>query len=46
MKDTAKLPAPDPIAQQHSDQLLQLIFQTIEDRNGWLSFAEFMQMAL
>ncbi|MBN45648.1 MULTISPECIES: class I SAM-dependent methyltransferase [unclassified Methylophaga] len=46
MKHTAKLPAPDPIAQQHSDQLLQLIFQTIEDRNGWLSFAEFMQMAL
>lgn len=46
MKYTAKLPAPDPIAQQHSDQLLQLIFQTIEDRNGWLSFAEFMQMAL
>lgn len=46
MKYTAKLPAPDPIAQQHSDQLLQLIFQTIADRNGWLSFAEFMQMAL
>ncbi|AFI83192.1 class I SAM-dependent methyltransferase [Methylophaga nitratireducenticrescens] len=46
MKHTAKLPAPDPIAQQHSDQLLQLIFQTIEARNGWLSFAEFMQMAL
>lgn len=46
MKDTAKLPAPDPIAQQHSDQLLQLIFQTIENHNGWLSFADFMQMAL
>lgn len=46
MKHTAKLPAPDPIAQQHSDQLLQLIFQTVEARNGWLSFAEFMQMAL
>lgn len=46
MKHIAKLPAPDPIAQQHSDQLLQLIFQTIEDHNGWLSFAEFMQMAL
>lgn len=46
MKHTAKLPAPDPIAQQHSDKLLQLIFQTIEDHHGWLSFAEFMQMAL
>lgn len=46
MKHIAKLPAPDPIAQQHSDQLLQLIFQTIENHNGWLSFADFMQMAL
>lgn len=46
MKHTAKLPAPDPIAQQHSDQLLKLIFQTIENHNGWLSFADFMQMAL
>lgn len=46
MKHTAKLPAPDPIAQQHSDKLLQLIFQTIKNHRGWLSFAEFMQMAL
>ena len=46
MKHIAKLPAPDPIAQQHSDQLLQQIFQTIENHNGWLSFAEFMQLAL
>lgn len=46
MKHTTKLPAPDPIAQQHSDQLLQLILQSIEDHHGWLSFAEFMQMAL
>lgn len=46
MKHIAKLPAPDPIAQQHSDQLLRLIFQTIENHNGWLSFADFMQMAL
>ncbi|THK41552.1 SAM-dependent methyltransferase [Methylophaga sp. SB9B] len=46
MKHTATLPVPDPIAQQHSAQLLQLIYQTIEDRNGWLSFAEFMQLAL
>lgn len=46
MKHTAKLPAPDPIAQQHSDKLLQLIVQTIKNHHGWLSFAEFMQMAL
>lgn len=46
MKHTDKLPVPDPIAQQHSDKLLQLIFQTIEDHHGWLSFAKFMQMAL
>ncbi|WP_417550564.1 class I SAM-dependent methyltransferase [Methylophaga sp.] len=46
MKHIAKLPAPDPKAQQHSDQLLRLIFQTIENHNGWLSFADFMQMAL
>lgn len=46
MKQTAKLPTPDPIAQQHSDTLLQQIIQTIEQRNNWLSFADFMQMAL
>lgn len=46
MKQTAKLPTPDPIAQQHSDTLLQQIIQTIEQHNNWLSFADFMQMAL
>ena len=46
MKPIAKLPTPDPIAQQHSDALLQQIIQTIEQHNNWLSFADFMQMAL
>lgn len=46
MKHTAKLPAPDPLAQQLSDRLLQRIFKTIKHQNDWLSFAEFMQLAL
>ncbi len=41
-----KLPAPDPIAQQHSEQLLALIKQKIVDAGGKISFAEYMHYCL
>lgn len=46
MKHTANLPVPDPNAQDYSDRLLQLVIETIDMHDGWLSFAEFMQLAL
>lgn len=36
----------DPIAQQHSDQLLALIKQEITNQGGSISFAAYMQMCL
>jgi len=41
-----KLPVPDPIAQQHSDQLLALIKQKIVDSGGRINFADYMQLCL
>jgi len=41
-----KLPVPDPIAQQHSDQLLALIKQKIADAGGRINFADYMQLCL
>jgi len=41
-----KLPAPDPIAQQHSEQLLTLIKQKIVDAGGKISFAQYMHYCL
>lgn len=41
-----KLPAPDPIAQQHSEQLLMLIKQKTALANGKISFADYMQLCL
>ncbi|NOQ81979.1 MAG: SAM-dependent methyltransferase [Methylophaga sp.] len=41
-----KLPVPDPIAQQYSEQLLALIKQKIVDAGGKISFAEYMQHCL
>jgi len=40
------LPAPDQDAQLRSQQLAQIIQQTIQKSQGWISFADFMQMAL
>ncbi|PKO47206.1 MAG: hypothetical protein CVU29_03355 [Betaproteobacteria bacterium HGW-Betaproteobacteria-22] len=40
------LPIPNTQAQAHSLQLAQLIKNKIVDCGGWLSFADFMQMAL
>ena len=42
----ALLPIPSPNDQVLSQQLAHLIQQKIKDNNGWISFAEFMQMAL
>ena len=43
---TNKLPVPDPIAQQHSDQLLASIKQKIAAAGGKITFAEYMQHCL
>lgn len=40
------MPALDQAAQQQSQQLLAQIQQRIHQQGGWLSFADFMQMAL
>jgi SAM-dependent MidA family methyltransferase len=40
------LPIPSPEAQAQSAQLAELIQQKIAQANGWISFAEFMHMAL
>jgi len=43
---TTKLPAPDPIAQQHSDRLQQIIKEAIAKQGGKITFAEYMQHCL
>ncbi len=40
------LPAPSAEAQKHSQQLISLIQKTIKEQKGWISFAEFMHLAL
>lgn len=40
------LPKPTIEAKKHSEKLVALIQKRIVDAGGWLSFAEFMQMAL
>lgn len=40
------LPIPNDEAQAHSHQLALLIQEKINQNDGWLSFADFMQMAL
>ena len=41
-----KLPAPDTVAQLHSEQLLTLIQQRIAKAGGKISFADYMQLCL
>ena len=41
-----RLPSPDADALLRSQQLAQIIQQKIQKYNGWISFAEFMHMAL
>lgn len=40
------LPIPDAIASAQSQELAALIRQEISQRGGWISFADYMQMAL
>jgi len=40
------LPLPSPQALHHSQQLVRLIVQTIEESGGWITFARFMELAL
>lgn len=42
----SQLPAPDEAALAHSTRLTQHIRQQIEQAGGWISFADFMQLAL
>lgn len=42
----SSLPIPNADAQAHSQQLALLIQDSISQHGGWLSFADFMQMAL
>ena len=42
----ASLPIPSPQSQAHSQQLCAFISQSIAQQGGWISFAEFMHMAL
>ena len=44
--NSSRLPALDAAAQQHSDTLLAHIQQQVQLQGGWISFADYMQMAL
>ncbi len=46
MPDKITIAADDTLAQQHSDQLKQLMIAEIAERGGWISFAGFMQRCL
>lgn len=42
----SSLPIPNAEAQAHSQQLINVIRERVHQSNGWISFADFMQMAL
>lgn len=44
--NSSRLPALDAPAQQHCDTLLAHIQHQIQQQGGWISFADYMQMAL
>ncbi|WP_029147945.1 class I SAM-dependent methyltransferase [Methylophilus sp. 5] len=44
--NSSRLPALDAAAQQHCSTLLAHIQQQVQQQGGWLSFADYMQMAL
>lgn len=44
--NSSRLPALDAAAQKHSDALLAHIQQQVQQQGGWISFADYMQMAL
>jgi SAM-dependent MidA family methyltransferase len=43
---SVNLPQPTDIEKQHSAKLVELVAQRIEQAGGWISFAEYMQLAL
>jgi SAM-dependent MidA family methyltransferase len=43
---SSRLPALDASAQQHCERVVAHIKQQIEQQSGWITFAEYMQMAL
>ena len=43
---SVNLPQPTDIEKQHSAKLRELIAQRIEQAGGWISFADYMQLAL
>lgn len=43
---SSRLPPPDAAAKNHSDTLLKQIERTIHAQGGWISFAEYMHLAL
>ncbi len=45
-KETKELPAPDDVAQQHSEKLIDLIKNEIEKNEGLISFQRYMELAL
>ena len=46
VEDLSRLPEPDELAQAHSEQLISLIHDEINDAGGRLSFARYMELAL
>jgi len=44
--NSSRLPALDAAAQQHSDALIAHIQRQVQQQGGWISFADYMQMAL
>ncbi len=46
LQNPIQLPVPDNIALAHSNKLLQFIKQEIQQQNGAISFARFMELAL
>ncbi len=43
---SSRLPALDALAQQHCEAVVTHIEQQIEQQGGWITFADYMQMAL
>ena len=46
MTSLNNIPTPDPLAQRHSEQLLDLIMQKISANNGKITFADYMECCL
>src|SRR5512141_1545375 len=40
------LPAPDPVAAEHSARLSKLIVRAVDEAGGWIPFDRYMELAL